>query len=102
MKTNLTYIGGLILVLCLFLSWGFFYNNPKGATSKVSSNVRDTTICTVCGQKINFDENYDWKYQNKEYYFDTYNCKLLFKKNPEAYINRVWPCPKPTLPTANQ
>ena len=44
-------------------------------------------IDPVCGMKVDKSEAYTYKYNDKKYYFDNYNCKEAFKMNPEKFIN---------------
>ena len=40
----------------------------------------------VCGMKVNIAESFDWKYEGKKYYFDSYECREAFKINPKKYL----------------
>lgn len=46
------------------------------------------SYCPVCNMKVDLAEAYKWKYNNSNYYFDSYNCKEAFKMNPEKFIKK--------------
>lgn len=39
----------------------------------------------VCGMKVDKSEAYVYKYEGVKYYFDSYNCKSVFKMSPKSY-----------------
>ena len=43
----------------------------------------------VCGKKVNTAESYDYKYKDKLYYFDSYDCRESFKNNPKFFLQKV-------------
>lgn len=53
-----------------------------------SKTTMDSAIVVdlVCSMKINRSDAFTYKYKDKKYYFDTYNCKESFKMNPEKFI----------------
>jgi len=87
MKSKSFYSLLIVSITCLFFSLGFSNNRSTGITSIHAS--KDSLVCIVCGMKINMDEAYTWKYKDKKYYFNSYNCKTSFKINPEKFINNT-------------
>ncbi|MBA3705088.1 MAG: YHS domain-containing protein [Bacteroidetes bacterium] len=54
----------------------FNYNHPPEHTTDM-----------VCGMNTDKSEAYEYNYKGKKYYFDTYNCKQIFKQNPQKFID---------------
>ena len=54
--------------------------------SKGSIKNPEYVIDLVCGMKVDKSEAYTYKYENKKYFFDSYNCKQTFKMNPKKYL----------------
>jgi YHS domain-containing protein len=93
MKTKHFYSLLILSITCLFFSLAFSNNQAKN-TQIASISIRDSTLCPVCGMKINMNTSFDWKYKDTKYYFDTYNCKTTFKMDPQKFINNVCTPPK--------
>ena len=72
---------GFLLVLTQIL---FFLSSCKSL--KRTSLVPQYEIDIVCGMKVDKSEAYTYKYKEKKYYFDNYNCKETFKMNPEKFL----------------
>lgn len=47
-----------------------------------------TTTDIVCGMPVDKSESYDLKYKGVKYFFDSFDCRESFKKNPEGFINK--------------
>ena len=44
-------------------------------------------ICPICDSKIPLEsESFDQEYHGKLYLFDNYECRWVFKRNPEIFI----------------
>ena len=63
-----------------------FSNGMNAKTHQKS--IRDTEHSTdlVCNMKVNKSEAYTYKYKDVEYFFDSKNCKEVFKMNPEKFL----------------
>lgn len=46
------------------------------------------TIDPVCGMKVKELNAYTFKYHETEYYFDSKDCREVFKMNPERFIKK--------------
>lgn len=40
----------------------------------------------VCGEKTDKSDAYEFSYKGNNYYFDSYNCKQIFKQNPAKFL----------------
>jgi YHS domain-containing protein len=60
----------------------------KSATAQV-------TIDPVCSMKVDLSESYDFEYEGKKYFFDTYDCREAFKMNPKKYLENK--CTPPSV-----
>ncbi|HWY99195.1 MAG TPA: YHS domain-containing protein [Bacteroidia bacterium] len=87
MKTKRIYSIVIGIILCL--SFSFAFTNKQASTVSTVKAARDSTLCPVCGMKVNFGSSYDLKYEKTTYYFDTYNCKETFKMDPKKFLNNV-------------
>ncbi len=47
----------------------------------------DYTVDIVCGKKTDKSEAYESSFKGNKYYFDSYNCKQIFKQNPQKFID---------------
>jgi YHS domain-containing protein len=72
-----------------------FKMNPQKFLLKSCTPDR-TSIDPVCGMKVNKDESYDMKYKEKNYHFDSYECRETFKMNPEKFL-KGFCAPKDTV-----
>lgn len=61
------------------------------AVLKGQGNIIGYEVDPVCGMKVAKSEAFTWKYKGTEYYFDSYNCKVAFKMNPEKFLEKQ-PC----------
>lgn len=62
----------------------FKMNPQKYLVNQCTSDM--TTTDPICGMKVNKSESYDLKYNGKNYYFDSYECKETFKMNPDKFV----------------
>lgn len=51
-------------------------------------------IDPVCNMKVIQSESYQFKYENKKYYFDSYECKQSFVMNPKTFLENKCATPK--------
>ena len=73
-----------LIVISIMLLGSIFY----GCAAKQSTvSTQEPIMDMVCGMNVNMEEAYKYKYNNKTYYFDSYNCKESFKMSPEKFIN---------------
>ena len=72
---------GFLLALTQII---FFLSSCKSL--KGTSLVPQYETDLVCGMKVGKSEAYTYKYENKKYFFDSYNCKQTFKMNPKKYL----------------
>lgn len=42
----------------------------------------------VCGMRVNTAESYDHRYEGKKYYFDSYDCREAFNRDPKAFLEK--------------
>lgn len=78
MKTN-EYKKGLILI-------GFLIS---GVLFPINSLKAQVVMDLVCGMNVNTAESFDYKYNGKIYYFDSYACKESFKNNPTNFLEKT-------------
>lgn len=57
-----------------------------GSYTIFENNLPEYSICPVCKMQVQLSEAYMWKYAEKMYYFDSYNCKESFKINPDKFL----------------
>lgn len=57
-----------------------------GAYAMLKNDLPEYSVCPVCKMKVELSEAYTWKYADKMYYFDSYNCKESFKMNPDKFL----------------
>ena len=48
----------------------------------------EMVTCPVCNERISTESAFEYKYQGKKYYFHSYNCKEVFKMNPEKFAKK--------------
>lgn len=48
----------------------------------------------VCNMKVQKSDAYKWKYEDKRYYFDSYECKESFIMNPKTFLENKCAAPK--------
>ena len=75
MKTTQNKITALLVVAAIL---------SLGSTAKAQKAEIITDI--VCSMNVNKAESYTAKYEGKEYYFDSYECKASFETNPKNFI----------------
>ena len=51
-------------------------------------NPNEVFIDNVCGMKVNKSESFISRYNGSKYYFDSYNCKEAFVKNPKVFLEK--------------
>jgi YHS domain-containing protein len=67
------------------------------ASCASTKSVTDQPIIDpVCGMKVNKSESFDWKYDGKKYYFDSYDCREAFKSDPKKYLENKCTPPSKT------
>ena len=76
---NVNYLVSFLIVSMIVLQSCSFLFYPE------KSPVYATDL--VCGMKVNKTDAYVWRYKGSKYYFDNYNCKAIFKMNPEKFLN---------------
>jgi YHS domain-containing protein len=62
-----------------------FKMNPKKYLENKCTSAK-SNIDPVCGLKVDLSESYDWKYNDKIYYFHSKDCRESFKMNPKKFI----------------
>lgn len=77
MKAKVYKITFFVTILMIFVSC---------AATKPSGN--DIVTDFVCGMKVNKFESYVWKYAGTKYYFESFDCREIFKLNPQNYIDK--------------
>ena len=68
-------------VICIALFSAFLASAQKNAT-------KETTTDIVCGMPVDKSESFDFKYKGVKYYFDSFDCREAFKKDPESFLNK--------------
>jgi len=48
----------------------------------------------VCNMKVQKSDAYKYKYADKKYYFDSYECKQSFIMNPKTFLENKCATPK--------
>lgn len=56
--------------------------------SKAQTTVSDPATDPVCGMAVNRSESFDYTYQGTKYYFDSFDCREAFKKNPKTFLEK--------------
>ncbi len=46
------------------------------------------SVDPVCNKKVDQRDAYTCDYDSKKYYFDSYNCKEVFRQSPQTYLNK--------------
>jgi YHS domain-containing protein len=77
MKAKVYKIIFFVTILMIFVSC---------AASKLSGN--EIVTDSVCGMKVNKFESYVWKYSGTKYYFESFDCREIFKLKPQYYIDK--------------
>lgn len=68
--------------ICILLFTSISASAQKSITKEITTDI-------VCGMSVDKSESFDFKYKNVKYYFDSYNCREAFKKNPESFLNKT-------------
>jgi YHS domain-containing protein len=69
---------GLVIVISIMLNACSLFKYPE--------TVFET--CPVCHMSIDRSDALVYKYKDVKYYFDKYECKQVFKMNPEIVIEK--------------
>ena len=71
----------------LSLSAVLLLTSCAALSMKQQKYVKESDL--VCGMKVEVSEAYTLNYKGNKYYFDNYDCKQIFKMNPEKFINNI-------------
>jgi YHS domain-containing protein len=77
-KRRLLYTGIGILFVGMESCIIFHYNRPP-----------EYALDIVCGRRTDKSEAFECRYNGNRYYFDSYNCKQIFKTNPQKFIDNT-------------